>query len=77
MDMEAEEPVGWVGCTVMVTPRLAKWHIVPTGDLRPHEIKPGCWCRPTEEEDEHLGVYFAHRPLDGRGEYLLDSARLH
>lgn len=36
-------------------------HVLPIGDLRPHEESPRCWCRPFDDE----GVW-VHNSLDRR-----------
>jgi hypothetical protein len=36
------------------------FHIVPVGDLRPHEGSKECWCMPTlDPEDNNVVVHHA------------------
>jgi hypothetical protein len=68
---------GWAGFGVPVTPRLHQWHVIPVGDLRPHEPREQCWCRPEQDVDEDLGVHHIHRALDGRDAYESGQKGLH
>jgi hypothetical protein len=36
-------------------------HVAPSGDLRTHELHPGCWCGPRLQHD-----LFVHHAMDGR-----------
>ena len=39
-------------------------HVAPINDLREHDLKPECWCKPTPDvEFPHLWV---HNSLDQR-----------
>lgn len=39
-------------------------HVLPIGDLRPHDETAGCWCRPIDDE----GV-IVHNSLDMREQF--------
>lgn len=62
---------GWAGFGVPITHRLHKWHVIPVGDIRPHELRAECWCKPVEDADVDigLGVALVHRAMDGREDY--------
>jgi hypothetical protein len=40
-------------------------HVYPLEDTRAHELRPGCWCRPSREEVAD-GVMYGHNSADGR-----------
>jgi hypothetical protein len=40
------------------------WHVVPMGDLRPHESACSCWCNPTPDPEEPR--VFIHHSMDRR-----------
>jgi len=40
------------------------YHVMPVADLRDHEARPDCWCRPVDDE----GV-FVHNAMDFREKY--------
>ena len=42
-------------------------HVIPLEDLREHDAKETCWCKPRELEDQP-DVYI-HNALDGRERY--------
>lgn len=42
------------------------FHVYPVNDWREHDITPGCWCRPAQ--DEESGVYI-HHSMDGREDF--------
>lgn len=39
-------------------------HVIPLNDLREHVANPGCWCRPTQCDDQPL--VWLHHSMDGR-----------
>lgn len=43
----------------------ARYHIIPTNDLREHSTDSTCWCRPEEHEDGLI----VHNAMDGREQY--------
>lgn len=43
------------------------WHVLPIGDLREHEERLGCWCRPVRDEDEPRVI--VHNSMDQRETY--------
>lgn len=43
-----------------------KGHIIPIEDLRDHDLKADCWCRPVPDIEDPL---FTHNALDGREAY--------
>jgi hypothetical protein len=51
-----------------------KYHIVPIGDSRKHEIDAKCWCCPEEDEDDP--DILIHNAMDGREDYE-DGIRKH
>lgn len=40
-------------------------HVVPTNDLREHELNGSCWCKPTRDE-EGTETIWIHNSMDGR-----------
>ena len=57
-------------------PYLAtRLHVVPVGDVRPHECSLLCWCKPTADAAEHRMI--VHNSGDGRefDERELDALR--
>jgi len=42
-------------------------HVIPINDLKPHDKRPDCWCKPTEDY-EAVGLY-VHNSMDRREEY--------
>jgi nicotinamide mononucleotide adenylyltransferase len=42
-------------------------HVVPLNDLREHEARTTCWCKPTED-DEWPDIW-VHHSMDRREEY--------
>jgi hypothetical protein len=42
----------------------ARWHLLPSADLREHIRTPSCWCHP-EPDDEEPRVWL-HNAMDGR-----------
>ena len=38
-------------------------HVIPFGDMRPHECSLECWCRPVLDEEDDV---IAHNSMDGR-----------
>lgn len=40
-------------------------HVIPIDDLKEHECRPECWCRPSLGS-EGAGRYWVHNSLDGR-----------
>ena len=57
-----------------MTEPLTAWHIIPVGDLRPHQPFTSCWCCPTEDDDEP--DVWLHHALDGRERYESGELKL-
>lgn len=62
MDLIIKHP-GWEVLSLRDGPR----HVLPIDDYRPHLSIPGCWCGPTQD-DEDDGVW-VHHSLDRRENY--------
>lgn len=41
-------------------------HVFPVDDLRPHEMKRRCWCKPVEEDNQFGQSIWVHNALDRR-----------
>jgi hypothetical protein len=39
-------------------------HVLPVGDLKPHDLSDRCWCSP--ERDENYDNVVIHNSADGR-----------
>ena len=48
-------------------------HIIPVGDLKPHDCSPQCWCRPTETETGMM----EHHAMDQRERYETGELKPH
>jgi hypothetical protein len=44
-------------------------HVVPIDDLRQHDVRYDCWCKPTDD-----GEVFIHNSLDGREFFEVGAA---
>jgi nicotinamide mononucleotide adenylyltransferase len=42
-------------------------HVVPLNDLREHEARTDCWCKPAED-DEYPDIW-VHHSMDQREQY--------
>ena len=42
-------------------------HVIPVDDLRDHTCDRGCWCQPTQDEEEPL--LYVHHAMDQRELY--------
>lgn len=49
-------------------------HVIPVGDLREHESRADCWCKPKQDEIEE-SVYI-HYAMDGREQYETGERKL-
>lgn len=44
--------------------------LTPNGDLREHDLEPGCWCRPTRDPEADLrDGFWIHHSMDNRELY--------
>ena len=48
-------------------------HVVPLGDLKPHELSDECWCLPREDAGDAIWV---HNSMDRREDYETGRRRL-
>lgn len=51
-----------------------QWHILPINDLREHEERSDCWCKPTEDETEP--DLWIHHAMDQRELYETGERKL-
>lgn len=56
--------MSWVVYEVTEESGAQHVQIVPTDDLKEHELCSECWCKP--EPDEELDNLWVHNSLDGR-----------
>lgn len=50
------------------------WHIIPVGDLKPHDTDGSeCWCLPEYDEEDDI---YVHNSLDGREKYETGERKL-
>lgn len=43
---------------------ITQIHCVPKEDLKPHDLRPECWCYPREDDDR--ADFWIHDSADGR-----------
>ena len=60
--MTALPNTGW-----LLTPVGDESHIIPLGDLRPHDEARSCWCTPFNPPDAEPTMW-AHNSMDRREE---------
>lgn len=64
MQENVDDFFGWEHCPVEYDHMHFFLHVVPTHDLRLHQLDPTCWCNP-REDDEVAGSWI-HNAADQR-----------
>lgn len=78
-DYDPDFAGGWRELKVRTPPVRVDIHVVPVNDLRDHELKPTCWCKPHEDQEmlcEQSPIFgYMHNALDQR-ELIENGVRL-
>lgn len=67
LTFEYDQDSGWATIPVTLHGKLDFVHVLPCGDLRPHQLDPICWCRPVADDEDP--TMLIHNSADGRESY--------
>jgi hypothetical protein len=57
------------------------WHLIPSGDMKPHRPSVRCWCKPEPEDDSpsqgESSMTWLHNSMDQRELFELGIKDVH